>query len=127
MGTLGRFPKLIAFAATITTMVFPRIFDENNGWNPNAGMLKQLAANYHPLSRMNFNGNKRNVPESMKKFVAAKQKWTCKSCNEMLDATYEIDHIRPLYQGGDNQPYNLQALCRNCHGRKTMNDRLSLH
>ena len=43
-------------------------------------------------------------------------------CNNILDHTYEIDHIKPLYKGGDNENTNLQALCRNCHGKKTFND-----
>ena len=60
-----------------------------------------------------------------KKFVASNQKWKCSSCNELLDATYEIDHITPLYKGGTNEVSNLKALCRNCHGKKTLMDRIS--
>ena len=45
-------------------------------------------------------------------------------CNNLLDATYEVDHINPLYKGGTNDFNNLQALCRNCHGKKTIDDRL---
>ena len=33
----------------------------------------------------------------VKKQVAAKQKWRCAVCRELLDETYEIDHIRPLH------------------------------
>ena len=68
---------------------------------------------------------KRNVSESKKKFVASNQQWKCASCNELLDATYEIDHITPLYKGGTNEVSNLKALCRNCHGKKTLMDRIS--
>jgi hypothetical protein len=68
---------------------------------------------------------KRNVGESKKKFVASNQQWKCASCNELLDATYEIDHITPLYKGGTNEVSNLKALCRNCHGKKTLIDRIS--
>ena len=45
----------------------------------------------------------------------------------MLDGSYEIDHIIPLYKGGNNNYENLMALCRNCHGTKTINDKLSLN
>ena len=70
--------------------------------------------------------NKRNVSESKKKFVAASQQWKCNDCNNLLDATYEIDHKIPLYKGGNNEINNLSALCRNCHGKKTLKDKLFL-
>jgi len=43
----------------------------------------------------------------------------CKGCNvpfERDDLT--IDHIYPLFMGGDSQLVNLQLLCRPCHGDK---------
>ena len=46
--------------------------------------------------------NKRSVSETKKKYVAANQKWSCNHCQHLLDASYEIDHIVPLYQGGTN-------------------------
>ena len=67
----------------------------------------------------------RNVSESKKKYVAANQEWKCKKCNQVLDATYEVDHVIPLYKGGDNDVSNLEALCRNCHGKKTLLDRIN--
>ena len=68
--------------------------------------------------------NHRKVSPAMKKMVASSQKWTCKDCNQILDFTYEIDHIKPLYKGGTNEMNNLQALCRNCHGKKTFMDNI---
>ena len=67
--------------------------------------------------------HKRNVSELSKKIVASRQKWRCKKCKELLDFTYEIDHVVPLYKGGSNELNNLRALCRNCHGRITLLDR----
>jgi len=66
----------------------------------------------------------RKVSEQLKKIVASKQKWGCKKCNNILEATYEIDHIIALEDGGSNNIDNLQALCRNCHGKKTMEDNI---
>lgn len=69
--------------------------------------------------------HKRNVSELSKKIVASRQKWRCKKCKELLDFTYEIDHIVPLYKGGGNELNNLRALCRNCHGRVTLLDKVA--
>ena len=80
-------------------------------------------------NKMRIN-NKQNIRsklnETKKKVVASSQQWNCRHCNKMLDASYEIDHILPLYKGGTNDLNNLQALCRNCHGQKTINDKLNM-
>ena len=65
---------------------------------------------------------KRYVSVKNKKTVASNQKWNCNICKNMLDETYEIDHITPLYKGGTNDIINLQALCPNCHRKKTIMD-----
>ena len=39
----------------------------------------------------------------VKKRVAAKQKWRCAVCKQLLDESFEIDHITPLYKGGRTQ------------------------
>lgn len=68
----------------------------------------------------NNTNHKRSVSESRKKYVASMQNWTCKDCQNTLDATYEVNHIIELQDGGSNEISNLEALCRNCHGKKTM-------
>jgi hypothetical protein len=62
----------------------------------------------------------RSVSQMKKKFVASRQKWRCAGCGHMLDHTYEVDHIHELQYGGTNHVDNLEALCRNCHGKKTV-------
>ena len=62
----------------------------------------------------------RSVSGTKKKYVAASQNWKCNGCNGTLDAWYEIDHKIRLADGGSNHITNLVALCRNCHGKKTM-------
>jgi 5-methylcytosine-specific restriction enzyme A len=63
--------------------------------------------------------NKRSVSETKKKFVAANQSWRCKHCNTQLSAWFEVDHVKKLEYGGSNEISNLEALCRECHGKKT--------
>ena len=67
---------------------------------------------------------KRNVSESKKKQIASNQVWKCNICKNILDYTYQIDHINPLFKGGNNEMYNLQALCPNCHMKKTYTDKI---
>jgi len=67
---------------------------------------------------------KRSVSETKKKYVAASQGWKCAKCKEQLKATFEVDHIIRLEYGGSNHIDNLTALCRGCHGDKTMIENL---
>jgi hypothetical protein len=67
--------------------------------------------------------HKRQVTQLTKKTVAARQQWKCGQCGNLLDETYEVDHIIPLYQGGTNQIENLMALDPHCHRKKTNSDR----
>jgi hypothetical protein len=63
---------------------------------------------------------KRYISPYAKKLVAARQQWRCKICSRLLDASFEIDHIVPLFRGGSNDSSNLQALCRSpCHMQKS--------
>lgn len=41
-------------------------------------------------------------------------------CVECGDKAVTVDHIIPLRQHGTNNPGNLQAMCKKCHGRKTV-------
>jgi len=46
----------------------------------------------------------------------------CERCNSVPSAI--VDHIVPLAAGGQRfDPNNLQALCRRCHGFKTVEDK----
>tara|TARA_Y100000992_G_C21272421_1_gene497702 strand:- start:2127 stop:2666 length:540 start_codon:yes stop_codon:yes gene_type:complete len=70
------------------------------------------------------NATKRCVSESKKKFVASNQNWKCGKCSCQLPAWYEVDHKIRLENGGDNHVDNLVALCRSCHGEKTLMENL---
>ena len=55
-----------------------------------------------------------------KKRVGALAHWRCEICGRELDESYEVDHKIPVSRGGNNDPSNLRALCRGCHGKVTM-------
>ena len=97
----------------------------------NLNSISLLKSSYKPGSNSSLSSSlrpksKRKLSESVKKIVASNQRWTCNMCHNILDASYEVDHIIPLYKGGSNDINNLQALCRNCHGMKTINDKLNI-
>ena len=88
-------------------------------------VMHQLNAPTQPRELQQGNvTNVRNVTNLTKKMVASNQGWHCGHCHTQLDFTYEIDHIIPLFRGGSNEPRNLIALCRNCHGKKTILERI---
>ena len=74
--------------------------------------------------KKNSGATKRSVSETKKKWVASQQNWHCKSCQNQLNAWFEVDHVIKLEHGGSNNVENLVALCRECHGEKTAKERL---
>ena len=60
------------------------------------------------------------LSETKKKYVASMQDWKCGQCNKKLSHTFEVDHKIRLEHGGGNDVGNLVALCRECHGKKTV-------
>jgi len=92
-------------------------------FNQTLGLAKQLLT-HQGLTSMTTTKEKRNVSGLMKKKIAASQEWKCGNCKSLLDETYEVDHIKALFQGGTNEPENLVALCPNCHRHKTVEERL---
>ncbi len=51
--------------------------------------------------------------------ICYRQKWRCNMCNNLLPDIFIVDHIIPLFLGGPNAEYNLQALCPSCNQFKT--------
>ena len=91
--------------------------------NPNA---QTGSSNINLIKNPKPKKHKRNVSESKKKFIASNQKWKCAHCQNLLDNTYEVDHVVALYKGGSNELNNLEALCRNCHGKKTFMEKMGI-
>lgn len=48
----------------------------------------------------------------------------CAGCGgEFLPSLVDIDHVTPIYQGGEDTDDNVQVLCRDiCHAVKTADD-----
>lgn len=90
----------------------------------NVSVIGPVGGN-HPLPGTRTK-HRRNVGALLKKKVAASQAWKCGSCGQMLDETYEVDHIVALDHGGTNDPSNLRALCPHCHRKKTVDERIFL-
>ena len=68
------------------------------------------------------NNCKRKLTASEKKSIAAEANFTCELCHLPVK-DYEIDHIEQHALRGNDERYNLQCLCPNCHREKTRKDR----
>jgi 5-methylcytosine-specific restriction protein A len=58
----------------------------------------------------------------LRKRILLRDKYTCQSCHR-VGGRLEIDHIVPISQGGTKDESNLQVLCRECHRKKTIEER----
>ena len=123
-----------SFISPIIDLTSKSISNElNNNFNISSpynqqgeNLLTSINANQNYLSKQQqkilSSGNistKRSVSETKKKYVAASQNWHCKHCQKQLPAWFEVDHVKKLEYGGSNNIDNLEALCRDCHGKKT--------
>jgi len=61
---------------------------------------------------------KGDFSQRIKQQARERANWTCElpGCDE---SAIEVDHIKPLWQGGDNSLQNAQVLCRKHHAAKT--------
>jgi len=95
-----------------------------NGFqNPNFNQNQDLSMR-QKLQLSGQKATKRSVSETKKKYVASIQDWKCGHCNNKLTHTFEVDHKVRLEHGGGNDPSNLVALCRECHGQKTASENM---
>lgn len=84
------------------------------------GMLHHFQPGEERILTSGAESTSRCVSGTKKKWVAANQGWKCNMCQGQLNAWFEVDHIKRLADGGTNEVSNLVALCRDCHGEKTM-------
>lgn len=63
---------------------------------------------------------RRNVSKKYRWEIAHRQQYKCAECRELLHPkAMDIDHVRPLAEGGEDTVENCQALCANCHAKKS--------
>ncbi len=68
--------------------------------------------------------NRRLFSEFEKQSIASANDYKCNICRtDLVEREFQIDHIVPLAIGGKNSIDNLQPLCKNCHKRKTANEK----
>ena len=66
---------------------------------------------------------KRSWGIAEQKIVSARQDWKCNICKCVLPSSFELDHVIPLWAGGeDNYQTNAQSLCGTCHSTKTQHE-----
>ena len=70
---------------------------------------------------------RQNFSQSMRLKIACEQDWKCGICIEKLPSTFQVDHIVPVFRGGDNSRENGMALCVSCHATKTQNENIERH
>jgi 5-methylcytosine-specific restriction enzyme A len=121
--TFSKLPRLIYIVIAILSL-----FGLSQMFDPSSTLRQWMPSNNKKKIKIlpiPDEDGKRLVSETVKKQVAARQQWMCGSCHRMLDETYEVDHVIPLYKGGSNDPSNLMALDPICHRKKTNADRLN--
>ena len=70
---------------------------------------------------------RKKLSEPERREIAIRQDWNCANPDGKCTLKgklkeYDIDHIKPLCQGGQDEPSNFQAICPACHRRKTERD-----
>ena len=115
MSTLNQFIQLMPIDRHSKDMISPFLSSYKDINNPQQSIQK-----------INSPGKstKRSVSETKKKYIASQQNWKCKHCQNQLSAWFEVDHKIRLEHGGTNEVNNLEALCRECHGKKTAMENL---
>jgi 5-methylcytosine-specific restriction enzyme A len=79
--------------------------------------VKQMKDNFYNAKMGRIKRTKEEREEILKRFNNV-----CNICKCNIKESYEIDHIRPLANGGKEEKSNLQPLCKACHRDKCSNE-----
>jgi hypothetical protein len=116
---------LFSYGSGVQQMGSMMVGQQGTGYNMHAPEMASATPQYKRMMQSGQNSTKRSVSESKKKWVASQQQWKCGDCSNQLQAWFEVDHRVRLEHGGSNHVNNLVALCRECHGKKTMMENIS--
>ena len=78
---------------------------------------RRVAAHASGTGQSRVSTRRKRITPFQAKRVAARQKWRCAMCGELLTEDFECDHVVPLHRNGsfDNDIDSLQALHKRCH------------
>tara|TARA_Y100000992_G_C21199325_1_gene459601 strand:+ start:583 stop:1053 length:471 start_codon:yes stop_codon:yes gene_type:complete len=63
---------------------------------------------------------RRAVSRKYRWHIAHRQEYKCNICKDLLHPdSLDVDHVEEIQDGGADEIANLQALCSNCHAKKT--------
>lgn len=65
------------------------------------------------------------VSRYLERRITSEQGHACNMCRVTLTEFFHIDHIVRRADGGTDDRENLQALCQECHAKKTLNENLT--
>jgi hypothetical protein len=84
-----------------------------------AELLEHSVADLEFLLRLIDPPTRIKVPAKLRYQVLRRAGFRCASCGATAQqAQLEVDHIRPVSQGGTNDPRNLRILCQPCNSGK---------
>ena len=85
--------------------------------------IEQVDDNNKVLKKKKY--KRKKITQSTRIKIAASQMWKCKHCDMLFnEGGWDINHIVRVSLGGSNELSNLEALCKNCHGIVTINERI---
>ena len=67
-----------------------------------------------------WSGTRRSVPPTTRRRILRRDP-TCYRCN--ASPSVQVDHIRPVAEGGTDHDDNLAGICLGCHQIKTQQER----
>jgi len=74
-------------------------------------------------------GNRYAFSEYEKNAICSNHDYKCADCGTEHEdiRNFDIDHKKPISQGGTNVPHNLQPLCKQCHKNKSAFEKTLSH
>lgn len=85
----------------------------------------EAAYDINELARVKAGGrprSQRKIPVRQRRYVFLRDGGKCRYCGRVCDerTRWEIDHVRPISEGGNDHSSNLVLACRRCNQSKGM-------